>query len=279
MGDANFFVVARYRPSPELGEFANVGVVLFNPSAGNISFKLAPKRFRRVTQFFDHMDAKAYSEAMSILSNELHHISAVSEMRNTETSKQLFISHFGKSEGSITFSGIRSISARRDDDALERLYDRYVRRNLESLDQREILMARQIRDTLAQRGILDFRARQIEDELMPVRLPLVSKRTGAVIKPMAFDQKSTLAIIDHANIWRDRFNYLLEKGKLHREAILIPVEPLDIESDRSMIEAYHLARLRMGEIGVEVVDYIELDPWEVTSFAERTSGRFRSLLG
>ncbi len=279
MSDVKFFVIARYRPSPELGEFANIGVIIFDPNTGNISHKLAPKRFRRVTQFFDHVDARTYSEAMNLLDDELVYMSRISGMRNSEISKQIFVSHFARREGSITFSEIRSISNRRDENALDRLYDRYVRRNVETIDQREISMARKIRETLAERGISNFRAHQIDDDLMPIRLPLVSKRTGAVIKPMAFDQKTTLAVIDHANIWRDRFTYLINRGKLRREGILIPVEPPEVDTDDAMAEAYQLARRRVDEIGVAVVDYVEQHPWEVISFAERAAGRFQPLLG
>lgn len=50
------YKIVRFTPYVETEEFANVGVVLYCPATGVLDYKLAPKRFGRVTSFFDGMD-------------------------------------------------------------------------------------------------------------------------------------------------------------------------------------------------------------------------------
>ena len=282
MSRAVHYVVARYRPTPELSEFANIGVVAFDAETGGVFYKLSPRRFRRVTQFFDNVEPSTYSEVINLLDGELARLGEVSQMRRgADTPRHMFLSFVQPREGIVTFSPIRSLAAVSGQDAVKTLYARYVRRDPELLPQRELLMVRNIRADLNRAHIFGFKARQIDDELMPIRLPLVSeRRERATIKPMAFDQKTTLGIIDHANLWRDRFMYLIQKGIFKPQNIMIALADFNPTSDAIMSEALEFAHDRIRELGVGMTYYhpTEAAPVELVQFAADTAGTQRHLI-
>lgn len=54
----------RYRQDPEAGEFANIGVALWSPSARFLGFQGSP-RYGRLTHFFSNIDREGYRLVMS----------------------------------------------------------------------------------------------------------------------------------------------------------------------------------------------------------------------
>jgi hypothetical protein len=135
------------------------------------------------------------------------------------------------------------------------LFERYVNRDFMGVEQHEYLMVREIREHLKNINVRDFKVRQIDDDLMPVRFPLVSVTNEThVIKPLAFDQKTPLAILDHEAQWRNRLEHLIQRGKLKAENILLPIEgPHTNQQDAHLLEAYDLARTELDRLNVTLV--------------------------
>ncbi|MEP7005614.1 MAG: DUF3037 domain-containing protein [Sphingomonas bacterium] len=250
------YVIVRFRPILETGEFANVGVVVYDPNGGRIVYKLASRRFRRVTQFFENIEPHVYSESISVLDDKLSRIADLSSFRNVDTSELMFDMTISAQSGVIAFSDVRSVMGQDIKKTVSTLFERLVRRNFDSIPQREVGVAREIRKKLLSHQIKSFRERYIEDDLMPVKMPLVSGgRDIFVIKPIAFDQKTTLSMIDHANLWTDRFKYYISNNVIRRENILIPVERSPISDDPLVDEAFRLSMGKLMELSVGVVDY------------------------
>jgi len=264
-----FYSVIRFRPLLETGEFANVGIVALSAESGTIKYKLAHRRFRRVTQFFDNVSASVYSDTMDLLREKLADVSSRAQMF-TRSSDALFQSVVGIREGVITFSDVRSIVSPDLETAVEISFDRLVRRNVDSYEYREVGIVKSIKNDLKRLNIKSFTSKYIDDELMPVKLPLVSEGSETfVIKPMAFDQKTTISIIDHANLWTDRFMYFIGKGRLREENVLIPVDMPKCEDDL-MMEASLYARHKIGELPVKIVEFgSALAGEEIRRFAAR----------
>ena len=65
------YAVVRFMPFIETREFANVGIVLIEPKEGRLIFKVSPKRFGRVTNFFEEMDKQLYKQAVESFLLEL----------------------------------------------------------------------------------------------------------------------------------------------------------------------------------------------------------------
>ena len=85
------YKIIRFTPFVETEEFANIGVVVYCPSTGLVSFKLAPSRFGRITQFFKGMDAQVYTLAIKNLDSELSYLRNVLKERQTsEIGNQVF---------------------------------------------------------------------------------------------------------------------------------------------------------------------------------------------
>lgn len=278
MTNALYYAVARFRPLSFTGEFANIGVVVFSPNEKQIAFRLAPKRFRRVTQFFDAVDPEVYSSTIRLLIEELSRLQEKCRLQKGDNASSYFTSFVKQREGVITFGKIHGIVAEDAETTASALYNRYVRRSQEQTAQREFELTKGLRFGLKQAHITSFRSKQIEDDLMPLRLPFVSETQDTmIIKPVAFDQKSTIGVIDHANLWRDRLSYFLEKGRFRRENILIAIdtqtfaENITDHPDDLMMQAKQVAGERLGSLGVPMVMYdpeYEL-PGPIIDFASR----------
>lgn len=262
MTDALYYAIIRFRPMSATGEFANIGVAVFDPDEKAIAFRLAPKRFRRVTQFFDNINAEVYSNTIHLLVQELGRLQSRCLQADRSSAVAYFTSFVKQREGIVTFSKIHGVVSNEVEKTASDLYNRFVRRTSEAVPQREFELTKGIRKALRTASISSFKDRHIEDELMPVRLPFVSDTWETlVIKPVAFDQKSTIAIIDHANLWRDRFSYFIDNGRLKKSNILLAIDSSgederDINNVEDIIlQAKSVAYDRLRTIGVQTVEY------------------------
>lgn len=249
------YVIVRFRPFPETGEFANVGIVLLERNIGLVAFKLTPKRFKRVAQFFSDLPNHLFAKAISNLEDDFDKLIYLTHQEGSSAEP---LQHLLRTRESILqFSEPRAIRATGENAALVTdLYDRYIKRSFISQEYREEVIAREIRQILHHQRIRGFKAYQIDDELMPIRFPLASNRNGLhVIKPLAFDHKSTVSMMDHAATWRDRIKYLIDKGQLLRKNILLPIEGPASDSDQSMFEAFNYAKRNLSETGATIVDH------------------------
>ncbi len=209
-----------------------------------------------MTQFFDNVDAEIYSDSMLFIDKELADLSLFVSGKPRDTALGIFSSFVRQREGIIVFSPVRSVMTPESGSVVDQLFDRLVRRNIDGPPMRELRMVRKIQSSLKRAHINSFKARRVGDELMPLRLPLVSGSSRPfVIKPMAFDQKTTLGIIDHANIWRERLSYFIEKNILDPKNILIPIERSTKFDDELLEDAFDVASDQIHRLPVEVIDY------------------------
>ncbi len=64
------YSIIRFLPYAETEEFANVGVVMFAPTARYFDFQLTNK-WRRLGAFFDTLDRRVFSEGVRAFREEL----------------------------------------------------------------------------------------------------------------------------------------------------------------------------------------------------------------
>jgi hypothetical protein len=248
------YSIVRFRPFPETGEFANVGIIALERPSGALRFKLVPKRYRRVTQFFNNLDANTFSDSISILEEEIRHMARQSvERRSSDFAFKEFIRR--DQEAVWVFSEARTVRYVGDfDDAIDRLYELYIGRNFINSEYSEQFMARHVRQFLRRRGIDTYSERLVDDEIVPVKFPLVSGVTTLhVIKPLSLGQKTTIGIIDHAATWHDRLRLLISRGKLRKENVLLPLMG-PTSTEPAIGEAYLTARSELESLGVQIVD-------------------------
>lgn len=249
------YEIIRFRPFPETGEFANVGILALDPDDGGLQYKLVPKRFRRVTQFFNTLEPNTFAAAMSLLQDELERVAPALRGSSMWTKHTLGSLMNRDRESVWTFSEPRTVRVEGDtQETIEKLYELYVGRNFVNSDYQERFMVRATRHLLKRRGIEGYSERVVDDEIVPVKFPLVSDFGGTrVIKPISLSQKTTIGVIDHAATWHDRLRLLIKRGRLDNDKILLPISGPS-SSDPDIVEAYRTARGELQALDVRVID-------------------------
>jgi hypothetical protein len=265
------YSIIRFRPFAETGEFANVGVLVADVQTGRATFRLAAKRFPRIKYFFDKA-YDSYRKANVYLRDELER--AVHEVPLLMSKgDEFFLSHFVRErEASIIFSPPRVLKSDDDLSAVsDILYDRYVGRNFETLENVEVRLTKGIRDKLRSHGITHFKTIRLEDDVAPIILPLAYRSNEIYgIKPLAFSQKTPLGILDHGSNWKTRFEYLVDKGRLKPKNILLALDPPHNE-DSSFQEAYEIVKSDLNRLPFQkvVVDQSYLMDQIILDFASK----------
>ena len=250
------YKIVRFAPFAETEEFANVGIVLFEPKAGELRFELARKRFARVTQFFDLADDRGvFSGAIDGLREELQRL-----QEQLQVAKSAFDDFTRLQSGLIHFSEPRVIRADDLDKTTRRLFKHYVEREFHSKRYREEVLAHELRETFKQYELTRlYHERQLETELYPVKMPLAYLDDGCLrgaIKPLAFDQKTVQGQVDHLDRWVSRVEHLRRSG-VNPDALMFAFDEASAQSKE--VKAYirgkrqELDRLRVHTADVEDV--------------------------
>src|SRR5690554_2694543 len=71
------YVIVRFMPYVETGEFANVGVVMISPRDRYFGFKLETRRYARLTSFFKDLEGRLYRSAIYAVKQELERVHAL----------------------------------------------------------------------------------------------------------------------------------------------------------------------------------------------------------
>lgn len=237
------YLIVRFRPYAETGEFANIGVIVFDIENDEADFRLANRRFARIGHFFDSTAHSAYSSAVQNLRIEIPRIIEYLPKNIASHSVNEEDYFWDTRESSILFSPPRVIKSELSLGALtSQLFDRFIKRDFEKPESLESALVRDIRRLLKQEGLTHFKGVSIHDELVPLKLPLGFQNDHlAAIKPLAFDHKNPLHIIDYGAHWKKRLSYHLDKGNLVEGRVLLPLK-LPHTSDETHRDAFEVAR-------------------------------------
>lgn len=132
------YAIVRFMPYVETGEFANVGVLLWVPKTRHLGFKLLRRRYGRITQFFDELEAPVYLQTMANLEHELIRTQKLigevgleigDDKREYGFHKGVFQELIRPRETIVRFSEQRAVLAEDPDETLKNLFDCYVGRN------------------------------------------------------------------------------------------------------------------------------------------------------
>ncbi|MDO3387962.1 DUF3037 domain-containing protein [Gilvimarinus sp. SDUM040013] len=252
------YAIVRFLPYMETGEFANIGVLAFAPKTGYLDFKLAPNSFPRVTRFFAELDKKVYTKAMAGFAEELAEIRTIA---GALWGKDL--AAFGQEvarprESLIRFSEMRVLMTENPAQTLEELYERYVGRNFVGKERREQAMVNAIKKQLLGNKLQQFYKQfTFEVDYRKIQFPLVwqNERDHCIIKPLALNvQKDPSKLVEHADEWRGKVQWLLDRERIRQDELMIPLDPPASGND-DMQDAYQVARCNLAELGVELVEF------------------------
>lgn len=223
------YKIVRFAPFAETEEFANIGVVLFEPKTGQLHFQLAKKRFGRVNHFFELEDNTVYSGAINGLQRELERLQRdLPYMSNNEgktLAKEVFADFTRFQSGLIHFSNTRVIRAGHLKGTVQRLFQHYVSRSFHTPQYRENVLVRKLRDTFKRYDLTRiYREGNVNTGLITVRMPFTHFEQGQLrgaIKPLAFDQKDAQKQVEHMDQWMTRIRHLLDEANVSPEALML----------------------------------------------------------
>lgn len=271
------YVVARFLPYPETGEFVNIGILLLCAPAGLCDFQLARRR-RRVTDFFQELEPDIFRGGLKYFQEELANF--VRTSGTAEAGQTFFPAHerhlveafrqfVRPRESLFRFSEIRTALAENPREKLRQLFDYHVERQFaREKDYQETLMANHLRRVFAERDLLRFYRKpgRVGDERYEVMLPFVLREQEQVlkaIKPLDLDKANSTRIYEHGDQWINRVKRLAEMEKLPG-ALLFPVrEPMTGEKRKA---AAHEIIAELQRLRVKVLPFANEE--EVVNFAQ-----------
>lgn len=262
-------------PFIETGEFANVGIIMMAPKARYFGYQLLIRRYGRVTQFFDELDAKLFCSAMRDLREELKRIRHLLKSHgfdrhyktvDIEFSKGLFAELIRPREVIVRFSEPRVILTEEPSETLKKLFAYYVKRDFVTKEYRETVLEKGIRSILLDAQIGErFTRSHVGDDKYQVPFPFVEMHDQCatkIIKPLNLGQDDSSKIIEHGGKWQFRVHELKKRRALP-ERVLFAVKGPG-ENDRRG-NAYREAIEMLSGTGVTVLPFTKRN--EILEFA------------
>lgn len=243
---ACLYAIVRFLPYTETGEFANVGVVLTCPQTGYFDFKLL-NRVRRITAFFEELEANVYRSARKSFENELKSVKITVEAQRLTSDiadaafKRMFAELVRPRESMIRFDQPRVVLTEAPAEKLEQLFGHYVGRNFATKEYQEAAVQRHVMGALRAAHLTDtFRDATIGNEAYHAKFPLVKfARDGGierVIKPLHLAHDDAANLYDHGWEWLGKIKKLRRDGFLRVPVLLAVNHPAEISGPRA--EAY-----------------------------------------
>ncbi|HRF88179.1 MAG TPA: DUF3037 domain-containing protein [Pseudomonadales bacterium] len=266
------YAIVKFLPYPETGEFANIGIVLACPALGYMDFLLLDKGHRRITTFFEELDARVYKQAVMGFGEELRRIradiqSGWSLNAEPELLRQIFDQLVHPREAIVRFDAARVVMAEEPKVVLHELFSHYVHREFtKNQVYQERLLVVETRNVLRSLKLVQpFRPDTLGDDDYHAKFDFVQRVDGdpvKVIKPFYLAQEDTNKIYQHADIWLQRVRRLRNRKQLPAQ-VLFAVQAPD-ENDASRFQAFADIRDELQAMDVLVAT---ADAHQLTQFA------------
>lgn len=262
------FAIVRFMPFAETSEFANVGILAFAPKTGFVGYKLAPARFRRVTDFFDDLEGQLYKQAIANFEDELCYVQNYANNISGQELVDIMQEVTRTREGLMTFGDLSVMMTEDAELAVEQLFDRFIGRDFkDTKEYREQQMVRVLRKELISNLTVRYKEQSLNTGFSQFKMPLVAKEADVIkaIKPLAFDQKTPLALVDHGDRWISRVKHLLQARTVQQDDFLFTIEEPRSKKDE-FLTAFETVHNGMKELGVKVLPY--KNKQDILKFAE-----------
>lgn len=235
------YAIVRFLPYLETGEFANVGIVMFCPDAGFFEFKLLT-RIRRITAFFEELDAGIYRRTMTDFRKELERVRnwinpKLHDGNGMELAHNLFAELTRQREAMMRFDTVRVVLSDDPVQQFDELFGHYVERNFATKAYQEQLLEKTVRRVLTDAKLNRlYKPETVGDATTyHTKLPFVHKegeRVLKAIKPLHLAHEDPAQIYDHGWAWLGRVAKL-RALRLLPEQLLFPVQgPAETDGER-----------------------------------------------
>ncbi len=267
------YAIARFLPYRETGEFANVGIVMLCPEVGFFDFKLLA-RGRRISAFFETMDAGIYREVAKQFKQELERLRNMIVHRrdrmDVEFARNLFGELTRQRETMLRFDEVRVVLAEDPAQQLEELFGHYVQRNFATKEYHEQLLERDVRRVLTDAKLgAQYRGLTLGDaDTYHVHMPFVhmeGDRAKKAIKPLHLAHDDPTKIYEHGWAWVGKIDRLRALRFLPEQVLFAVQGPAETDSKR--FEIYQEITRKMAANDHEVMVIPEQETQRIIEFA------------
>lgn len=225
------YSIIRFLPYAETEEFANVGIVMFAPTARYFDFQLSNK-WRRLSGFFDKLDRRVFAQGVAAFAEEL---ARTREMAGQASAQWAFDDLVRPREALFRFSAVRAVMAESPQSKLNELFDHYVEHDFATPEYQEKLIEKAVRGVLRRGGLGDrYQSTKLGVEGLQFKVPFAELDADGkalrVIKPMHLAYDDPVRILDHGNQWLGRLRHL-ERVKAMPKSMLLAVTQPPVEAD------------------------------------------------
>lgn len=271
------YAVIRFLPYPDVGEFANIGVAVACPQTGFFDFKMATKRWARVTDFFPELDTDLLHEGRKMFAAELQRVKEMltagrrPEQECMPFEQEAFRTCFRElvrpRESVFRFGPIGTVLTQNPTAKLEDLYAHHVSRQFAQLEVfQENVMARRLTTVFRAAQLANvLRPRRFGDEVYHYDFPFVRDTMEGqtrAIRPLHLAQTDTTRIIDHGDQWCRRIVRLRKTNNFPSEILFVVKKP---EAAGKRLDAARQIEEEIRTLGVHVTPETERE--EVLTFA------------
>lgn len=268
------YVIVRFLPFIETGEFANAGVMLIAPEAQVFTYKLQNKRYKRYTDFFENLPRNAFRAHTESLEGELESLKNLLmrggfDKRLKESNSTLALSLFEDlvrpRDGFIQYSKPRSILTDDPTKTCEDLFKFYVEREFVKKESAELPLEKHISSVLRNQGLSEYyRQEDIGDAVFQARFPFVRGEKQApksAIKAINLNHDNPSKIVDYGGHWVYRIQELKRRAVLPARVLFAYERPVENKSDVNGFKARQVAfsdiHNQLSNLGVELSEFCD----------------------
>lgn len=258
------YAVLRFLPSPETGEFVNLGVAIHCAEQCWFGVRVETRKLARVTDFFPELNRAAFKAARDAMACEMERVQLMVRQSSAEPGRRAFRELVRPRESVFRFGETRTILTDTLRELPDRLFAQYVHRHFaQPKEYQETVMARRFFEVLKQRrpGRTFLREQLVGTDEYHVRIPICSDwhtPDGVpmrAIKPLDLARKEPTTVFEHGDAWIQRVRRLRTIQRLP-ERFIFPVKRPDNEA------CEEAARKIVTELEKEGVVVVEADATE-----------------
>lgn len=253
------YALVQFMPFVETGEFANVGVLVCAPNTNYWEFKLAPHRFKRVTNFFEEMDKEVYKVAVTQFKEEMELTKKYAQKYQAKNVINFFTEITRPRQSLIRFSNVRTALTNNPELEIEALYERFIHRDFVTESYKEQQMVTALRKQINSKNIaIKYREKKLKVGVREFTIPLVGETNKGLklIKPLAFYQQRPTQLLEHGENWYNRLRSLLNENQVEAEHILLPVDPAkNLKGERR--DAFEEVKVLFQRDRISLINYKE----------------------
>lgn len=267
------YAIVRFLPYTETGEFANVGIVLMCPEAAYFDFRLL-RPVRRITAFFEELDAAIYRRAREDFKKELERLreylnkEAVHHAGANPAWHEIFKELTRPREAMLYFDATRVMLTDDPQRQLEALFAHYVHRNFANKEYQEAQLELHIKNALKAANLIKtYKPETLGDKnVFHVRFPfvkMVDEKPVRVIKPLHLGHDDPTQIYEHGWAWIGKIDKLRDLKQLPDDVLFTVKGPDQNRGARADMFHEVKEKLQRKEVKLLEADYMN----EILEFA------------